>query len=120
MNKIIIENSEDNNKLLTDEYYSGEELSEAETNKLAHSVEGKIEDYKLAWKFIKHLRALKDYMTDKNVKWYKKSIVVAALIYFVTPLDAVPDFIPFAGFLDDIGVIAWTIKFLGKELEGYY
>lgn len=58
-------------------------------------------------------------MLDGNVKWYKKSVVVAALIYFITPIDSIPDFVPFLGCLDDIGVIAWTVRFLGSELSDY-
>lgn len=45
--------------------------------------------------------------------------MIAAVAYFVMPIDAIPDFIPFAGFLDDIGVIALTVKQIGKELEDY-
>jgi uncharacterized membrane protein YkvA (DUF1232 family) len=106
---------------LLEEYYSGEELSELETQVLAGNVEDKISKNKgRVMGFIKHLKALSNYMFDKDVKWYRKSFVAAALIYFVTPIDAVPDFSPLVGFLDDLGVIAATIKFLGSELRGYY
>ncbi|MCY7363439.1 MAG: DUF1232 domain-containing protein [Ignavibacteria bacterium] len=50
-------------------------------------------------------------MLDPNVSWAMKSLIVGALAYFVCPLDAVPDFIPVAGFLDDAGVIAATIAY---------
>jgi uncharacterized membrane protein YkvA (DUF1232 family) len=107
---------------ILDEYYTGEELSELETHVLAGRVENKVENNKrwLNRGIIKHLRALRNYLFDKDVQWYRKSIVVAALLYFITPIDAIPDFIPFFGFLDDIGVIAWTIKYLGKEIKDYY
>jgi uncharacterized membrane protein YkvA (DUF1232 family) len=71
-------------------------------------------------RFAKDVRALYRYMRDKNVPWYRKSVVVGALIYFITPIDLIPDFIPFFGYLDDLGVIMATIKFLGKELVPYY
>jgi uncharacterized membrane protein YkvA (DUF1232 family) len=107
---------------ILEEYYTGEELSELETHVLAGRVENKIADNKkwLNRGIIKHLKALKRYLFDDRVKWYRKSIVVAALIYFVMPIDSMPDFIPFAGFLDDIGVIGWTIKFLSDEIKNYY
>jgi uncharacterized membrane protein YkvA (DUF1232 family) len=106
---------------LLEEYYSGEELSELETQVLAGNVEDKISKNKSRlFSFIGHLKALRNYLLDKDVKWYKKSFVAAALIYFVTPIDAIPDFSPFVGFLDDLGVIAAVIKFLGSELKGYY
>jgi uncharacterized membrane protein YkvA (DUF1232 family) len=104
-----------------EDYYSGEELSELDTQVLAGGVDEKIEQNKTRlFKLIGHLKALKNYLLDADVKWYRKSVVVAALVYFVTPLDAIPDFTPFAGFLDDLGVIAAAVKFLGNEIKGYY
>ena len=70
--------------------------------------------------FGKDLMALYRYITDPTVKWYRKSIVVAALIYFITPVDAIPDLAPFVGYLDDLGVIAAVLKYLGHELTPYY
>lgn len=106
---------------LLEDYYSGEELSEIETQVLAGDVDEKIERNKTrVFNLIGHLKALKNYMLDPDVKWYRKSVAVAALIYFVTPFDAIPDFTPIAGFLDDLGVIVAAIKFLGNEIKGYY
>lgn len=70
--------------------------------------------------FAKDIFALVNYMRDADVPWYRKTIVVAALIYFITPIDAIPDFTPFFGYLDDLGVIAALLKFLGRELIPYY
>jgi uncharacterized membrane protein YkvA (DUF1232 family) len=114
-------NSYDNSNLL-EGYIPQEELSELETEVLAESLDSKIASNKTRLQpgIIKHLKALRNYLFDKNVKWYKKSIVIAALIYFITPIDAIPDFTPFFGYLDDIGVIAWTLNFLGKEIKNYY
>ena len=70
--------------------------------------------------FAKDIRALYLYMKDPAVEWYKKGIVVAALLYFIAPIDAIPDFIPFIGYLDDLGVIVAVLKFLGSELVPYY
>lgn len=38
-----------------------------------------------------------------------KLILLAALAYFVMPVDAIADFIPFLGFTDDAAVIATAI-----------
>lgn len=106
---------------LLDEYYSTEELSDLETQVLAGKVDDKItRNKKNIFNLISHLKALKNYMLDSDVAWYRKSVVVAALVYFVTPIDAIPDFVPVAGFLDDLGVIAAAIKFLGNEIKPYY
>lgn len=70
--------------------------------------------------FLRDIVALYNYMTDADVSWYRKSIVVGALLYFITPIDAIPDLMPLFGYLDDLGVITATLKFLGSELIPYY
>ncbi len=71
-------------------------------------------------RFAKDVKALYRYMRDKYVPWYRKSIVIGALIYFISPIDAIPDLAPLFGYLDDLGVIAAVIKFLGSEILPYY
>jgi len=70
--------------------------------------------------FAKDIHALYNYFTAKNVSWYRKSIVAGALIYFIAPIDTIPDLTPLFGYLDDLGVIAAVLKFLGSELMQYY
>jgi uncharacterized membrane protein YkvA (DUF1232 family) len=70
--------------------------------------------------FAKDILALYRYMKDPLVKWYRKAIVVAALIYFIVPIDTIPDMTPFFGYLDDLGVITALLKYLGSELMAYY
>ncbi len=70
--------------------------------------------------FAQDIMALYKYIKDPNVQWYRKSIVVAALIYFISPIDAIPDIAPLVGYLDDLGVITAVLKYLGHELIPYY
>jgi uncharacterized membrane protein YkvA (DUF1232 family) len=70
--------------------------------------------------FLKDIIALYRYLGDERVQWYRKSIVVGALIYFILPLDLVPDISPLVGYLDDLGVITAVLKYLGHELIPYY
>jgi uncharacterized membrane protein YkvA (DUF1232 family) len=95
-----------------------QEYTDVETQKLIAEVETKTDD-KRTFRLIKYLKALRRYLTDSNVQWYKKSIVIGALIYFVSPIDTIPDIAPILGYLDDLGVITWTLKFLGDELKTY-
>ncbi len=46
-------------------------------------------------------------------------LVVAAILYFVTPLDLVPDAIPGAGLVDDATVLAFVIARLEVELARF-
>ncbi|MDE3737621.1 MULTISPECIES: YkvA family protein [Pseudomonas] len=45
--------------------------------------------------------------------------VVGALLYFVTPLDALPDWLVGMGFVDDLAVLAWVLKTWGGELDAF-
>ena len=70
--------------------------------------------------FARDIVALYNFMKDPIVRWHRKAIVVAALIYFIVPLDTIPDLTPFFGYLDDLGVISALLKYLGSELKSYY
>ncbi|MCX8056541.1 MAG: YkvA family protein [Ignavibacteria bacterium] len=70
--------------------------------------------------FIEDVIALYNYLKDNSVKWYRKLIVVSALLYFITPIDTIPDLAPLVGYLDDLGVIAAAIKYIGSEIKPYY
>jgi len=70
--------------------------------------------------FYKDILALVNYMRDSLVSWHRKAIVVGALIYFISPIDTIPDIAPLIGYLDDLGVITALLKFLGSELMPYY
>ncbi len=45
--------------------------------------------------------------------------VVAALLYFVTPLDAIPDWLLGVGLIDDLAVLAWVLRTWQVELEAF-
>ena len=45
--------------------------------------------------------------------------VVAALLYFVTPLDAIPDWLLGVGLVDDLAVLAWVLRTWQVELAAF-
>lgn len=45
--------------------------------------------------------------------------VVAGLIYLVTPLDGVPDWLLGVGFIDDLAVLAWVLRTWSDELQAF-
>lgn len=45
--------------------------------------------------------------------------VVAAFIYFISPLDIIPDIIPMIGFTDDVALLIFIVKSIGDELEKF-
>lgn len=46
-------------------------------------------------------------------------MVVAALLYFITPFDAIPDWLVGVGFVDDLAVLAWVMRTWRGELEAF-
>jgi uncharacterized membrane protein YkvA (DUF1232 family) len=101
-----------------------EQSSEGEVQKKIEFVDDnlwtKLEKTGKKISFAKDILALYRYMKDPFVKWYRKAVVVAGLVYFIVPIDAMPDLIPFFGYLDDLGVITALLKYLGHELMEYY
>ncbi|MFH0735584.1 MAG: YkvA family protein [bacterium] len=97
-----------------------EEKLKKDIEKVEEGLWVKLEKYGKKISFTKDIRALYRYMKDRDVAWYRKSIVVAALLYFIFPIDAIPDITPLVGYLDDMGVIIAVVKYLGSELIPYY
>lgn len=56
----------------------------------------------------------------KDLKWYKKAFLLLIIIYALSPIDLIPDFIPVLGMLDDIILIplfiTLAIKMIPKDL----
>ncbi len=46
-------------------------------------------------------------------------IIGSGLLYFVLPVDFIPDFIPFGGFVDDLSILTMIIGSLQNELAAY-
>ncbi len=60
----------------------------------------------------------------KETPWYAKGIALLVIIYALSPLDLIPDFIPILGYLDDLIIlpllISLCIKLIPKDLWDSY
>jgi uncharacterized membrane protein YkvA (DUF1232 family) len=64
---------------------------------------------------------VKDYASGDYRNVSKGSIiaVLAGLLYFISPLDLIPDFIAGLGFVDDAYILTLIYRKISKDLEKY-
>lgn len=73
------------------------------------------------WADVKNLRDMLKAWVSGSFKMSKTTIlyVIAGLLYFVNPLDLVPDFILGLGFLDDAAVLSIVVGRIKGELDKF-
>jgi uncharacterized membrane protein YkvA (DUF1232 family) len=55
----------------------------------------------------------------QEIPWKSLSGILTALLYVVSPIDLIPDFIPLIGTLDDAVVVAVCLKLVKNDLDAY-
>ncbi len=67
------------------------------------------------------LSLLKDYWSGeyRAVPWWAISAIVFSLLYVVSPIDLIPDFIPVIGYVDDAAVVSLCLVLVEQELSKY-
>lgn len=63
--------------------------------------------------------ALKMYYAarDPDTPAWAKAAIFAALGYFISPLDAIPDLLPVLGYSDDLGVLAAALAATAASIK---
>ena len=91
---------------------SKEKLGRLDINNLNHS--------KLFERVNLFVRMVKSHIKgDYRMHWQSIVIIVAALVYFVTPIDLIPDLIPITGYVDDLSILLWVNATLQKEIDAF-
>ena len=54
---------------------------------------------------------------DRDTPAATKGMLLAALAYFILPMDVIPDFIPVLGFTDDAAVIAAAVALARRSIK---
>ncbi len=57
--------------------------------------------------------------TYREVSGQSMILILAGLIYFVSPVDLIPDFIAVAGYTDDAVVLGFVVRTVREELEDF-
>ena len=57
-----------------------------------------------------YLRLLGGLLTDRRVSGLDKLLVAGAIVYIVSPMDLLPDFVPFLGEVDDVFLLVLALQ----------
>ena len=74
------------------------------------------------WSYLTALfRLLEAYVSEdyREIPWTSIVLVIVAIIYFVSPIDLIPDIIPIAGYIDDAAVIAFVVAQIKADLDNF-
>lgn len=55
----------------------------------------------------------------RSVEGKNVVIILAGMIYFLSPIDLIPDILPVIGFADDIALISFIYNSVSEELEKF-
>jgi len=70
--------------------------------------------------FVGDLLVMTRMIRDPKAHWGFKALLIVAIAYVVSPVDAVPEMlVPLLGFLDDIGLIVGLRLVLDRQLTKY-
>lgn len=77
--------------------------------------------YKLGERIKVIVRMLRAYVTGQyqELPWKTIVMLVAGIIYFLMPLDLIPDFIPVTGFIDDFTIIMLISGAFQQDIQDY-
>jgi uncharacterized membrane protein YkvA (DUF1232 family) len=80
---------------------------------IALAVAGRDADARALARFVPDCVVLfKRLLADPRVEWWRKALLLVVLVYLVSPIDLIPDFIPVAGQLDDAIVVVIGLRVL--------
>jgi uncharacterized membrane protein YkvA (DUF1232 family) len=67
-------------------------------------------------RFFKQFRIIRRALVHPKVPWYAKAVAGCAVLYVISPIQLIPNFIPILGQLDDVLVVSLAMKFLRRSV----
>lgn len=66
-------------------------------------------------------RMVKAYVSGQYriVPWSSILKILTVLIYFISPFDFIPDFLPIIGLSDDLALVMWVFTSLRTDIENF-
>lgn len=55
----------------------------------------------------------------REIPWISIATAAAAVVYFLAPIDLVPDMIPGIGYIDDLLVVRFALTAIGSDLRTF-
>jgi uncharacterized membrane protein YkvA (DUF1232 family) len=70
---------------------------------------------------ITFLRMLRAWATGnyKLLPWKSLSLIIGAVLYFMSPIDMIPDFLPGLGLMDDAFIITWVMRMIRRDVAAF-
>ncbi len=121
-NKVKDSNAYKKAKNKAEEYTKDPEKLNELIDKAAKKANGKQGPLDAVWtQLMACFRLIKAYAkgTYRKISWQSLVILVASIIYFVMPIDMIPDFILAFGLLDDAAILGWAVKTFSKDIDAF-
>jgi uncharacterized membrane protein YkvA (DUF1232 family) len=123
--KVTADNYFQKAKLLFEEKAKTIANSKGKLNKLLHNVSVKLQKFgenpqvkemtehvDVLYRMVKaHVNGTYQGLSSRSV-----GLIALGLVYFITPVDLIPDFIPFIGYVDDLSVLLAVGKSLQTDI----
>lgn len=67
------------------------------------------------------IRLLRAYANGqyRDIPWESLVSIIASIVYFVMPLDLIPDFILAFGLIDDAALLGWILSSVKKDIDRF-
>lgn len=55
----------------------------------------------------------------RQIPWKSLLLIVAAILYFINPIDIIPDLLPLVGLTDDFAVLFLVYRSIGDDIDKF-